>query len=437
VPDKSVEPLSLTDRAIVAGRATLAGKRRWGQFLPFVGPALIASVAYIDPGNFATNIEAGAKYNYDLLWVVVLANIVAMLFQALSARIGIVTGRNLAELCRLHFPRPIVWAMWIGSEIAAMATDLAEFLGGAIGVALLFGAPLLVGMVVTAIATYAILLLQRRGFRPIELLIGGLVGVIGTSYLVELIIAPPDWSAVAFHAVVPRLAGSDAILLAVGIVGATVMPHAIYLHSGLTQDRIVPRNDAERRRLIRYSNREVVFALGLAGLINMAMLAMAARVFHDGVHNDVAQIETAYRTLIPLLGIGAASVFLASLIASGLSSSAVGTMAGQLIMQGFVGFRIPLWLRRVVTMVPAFVVVALGVNATAALVISQVVLSIALPMPMLALLLLTRRRDVMGGFANGPVVVTAAAAATGIVIVLNALLILQIVDVPLPFLGGG
>src|SRR6202047_964644 len=297
------------------GRTGLSG------VLPFVGPAVVVSVAYMDPGNFATNIQAGAKYGYALLWVVLLANLVAMLFQALSAKLGIVTGRNLAELCRELFPRPMVWAMWVVSEIGAMATDLAEFLGGAIGLSLLLGMPLLTGMVITGIATYAILTLQRGGFRPIELLIGGLVGVIGASYLVELLIAPPDWSAAAFHAVVPHLDDGEAVLLAVGIVGATVMPHAIYLHSGLTQDRVLPRTEGERRRLLRFSNREVVLALGLAGLVNMAMVAMAASVFHDGVHDDVAEIGTAYRTLIPILGSGAAGVFLVSLLASGLSRS--------------------------------------------------------------------------------------------------------------------
>src|SRR5258708_24524331 len=316
---------TLTDRAILAGSEALAGRRRGlRSLMPFAGPAVIASVAYMDPGNFATNIQAGAKYNYDLLWVVVLASIIAMFFQALSAKIGIATGRNLAELSREHFPRPIVWGMWVASEIAAMATDLAEFLGCAIGFSLLVGMPLLAGMVVTGIATFGILTLQQRGFRPLELLIGGLVAVIGASYLIELLIVPPDWAAIGLHAVVPRLAGVDALTLAVGIFGATVMPHAISLHSGLTQDRIVPRTDGERRKLIRFSNREVVLALGLAGLVNMAMLTMAAAVFHDGVHDDIASIETAYLTLIPLMGIGAAAVFLTPPIASGPSSSAVG-----------------------------------------------------------------------------------------------------------------
>src|SRR5256714_6149060 len=426
---------TLTDRTILAGSEALAGRRRGlRSLLPFAGPAVIASVAYMDPGNFATNIQAGAKYNYNLLWVVVLANVIAMIFQALSAKLGIVTGRNLAELCREHFPRPMVWGMWVGSEPAAMAPGLAEFLGAAIGLSLLLGMPLLTGMMIAGIATYAILILQRGGFRPIELLIGGLVGVIGASYLVELLIAPPDWSAVAFHAVVPRLDGSEAVLLAVGIVGATVMPHAIYLHSGLTQDRVLPRTDGERRRPLKFSNREVVLALGLAGLVNMAMVAMAASVFHHG-HEDIAQIDTAYRTLIPVLGSGAAAVFLVSLIASGLSSSAVGTMAGQVIMQGFVGFRIPLWLRRLVTMAPSFAVVALGVDGTQALVLSQVVLSLILPVPMIALLVLTRRREVMGPYANGRLTMVTAIAAATVVLVLNLLLVLQLPGVPLPVLG--
>jgi manganese transport protein len=287
-------------------------------------------------------------------------------------------------------------------------------------------------MVITGIGIYAMLTLQRGGFRPMELLIGGLVGVIGASYLVELIVAPPDWSAVMFHTVVPRLDDGDAMLLAVGIIGATVMPHAIYVHSGFTQDRIVPRTGRERRRLLRFSNREVVLALSLAGLVNMAMVAMAASVFHDGVHDDVAQIDTAYRTLIPILGSGAAGVFLVSLIASGLSSSAVGTIAGQLIMQGFTKYRIPLWLRRLVTMAPAFAVVALGIDATRALILSQVVLSLVLPVPMIALLVLTRHRDVMGPCTSGSLTMAAAALAAAIVLALNLLLVLQTVGVPLP-----
>jgi manganese transport protein len=423
---------SLSARTVAAGRAVLAGERRGLRAsLAFAGPAVVASIAYMDPGNFATNIQAGAKYGYGLLWVVLLANLIAMLFQALSAKLGIVTGRNLAEMCREQFPRPVVLAMWVVSEIAAMATDLAEFLGGAIGLSLLFQMPLIVGMGVTAIITYVLLLFDRYGFRPLELIIGGMVGLIALCYLIEMFVAPVDWRAAGMHTFVPQLADAQALLLAVGIIGATVMPHAVYLHSGLTQARMPVRNDTERRHVLGYSNREVIIALVVAGLVNMAMVMMASAAFHAG-HPEVAEIETAYHTLTPLLGVGAAGVFLLSLIASGVSSSTVGTMAGQMIMQSFVGFRIPIWLRRVVTMVPAFAVVATGVNATNALVFSQVVLSIALPLPMISLLLFTRRPDIMGAFANGRLTQLAAAIGAAVVLLLNAFLILQVCGVPFP-----
>ena len=420
-----VQRTTLSDRTVAAGREALAGRRRGMRgFLPFAGPAVIASIAYMDPGNFATNIQGGAQFGYLLLWVVLLANLVAMLFQSLSAKLGIVTGESLAQLCRRHFPRPVVLAMWVASELAAMATDLAESLGAAIGLSLLFGMPLLTGLLITFALTYAMLLLQGRGFRPIEMLIAAFIGVIAVSYLIELFVAPPDWHAFAYHAVVPGLAGPDSVMLAVGIIGATVMPHAIYLHSSLTQGRMPTRTDAERRRVIGYSNREVLVALGIAGLVNMAMLAMAARVFHPG-HAEVASIETAYHTLVPLLGIGAAAVFMASLLASGLSSSVVGTMAGQTIMQDFVGFRIPLWVRRLATMIPAVIVVGIGVDSTRALVLSQVMLSLALPVPMVALLVLSGRRDVMGAFANRRFVQVLAVTAAVLVLALNLLLLLQ------------
>jgi len=429
---------SLTDRTVAAAQDVLAGRRSGiAARLAFVGPAVIASIAYMDPGNFATNIQAGAKYGYALLWVVVMANLIAMLFQALSAKLGIVTGRNLAELCREQFPQPVVWAMWGVSEVAAMATDLAEFLGGAIGLALLLRMPLLAGMAVTAVVTYAILMFEGSGFRPVELIIGGLVGVIGLCYLAEMLIAPVDWGAAAYHTLVPEIADREALLLAVGIIGATVMPHAIFLHSGLTQARTPVGMDgaegaeAARRQVLRFSNQEVVIALAVAGMVNMAMVMMASSAFHAG-HGDVAEIETAYHTLTPLLGGAAAGVFLLSLIASGISSSAVGTMAGQMIMQGFLGFRIPLAVRRLVTMLPAFVVVGLGANGTAALVISQVVLSIALPLPMIALLMFTRRPDLMGAFANGRATQAAAIAGTAIVLALNLFLILQSIGVAIP-----
>ena len=429
------QSLSLSDRTVIAGREALAGRRRGLRgFLPFAGPAVIASIAYMDPGNFATNIQGGAEFGYLLLWVVLLANLVAMLFQALSAKLGIVTGQSLAQLCRAHFPRPLVYAMWVASEVAAMATDLAESLGAAIGLSLLFGLPLLTGLLITFALTYGMLLLQGRGFRPIEMLIAAFIGVIAVSYLIELVVAPPDWRLFAFHAVVPHLAGPDSLVLAVGIIGATVMPHAIYLHSSLTQGRMPARTDAERRRVIGYSNREVLFALGVAGLVNMAMLAMAASVFHQD-HADVASIETAYHTLVPLLGIGAAAVFMASLLSSGLSSSVVGTMAGQTIMQDFVGFRIPLSVRRLATMIPAVIVVGIGVDSTQALVLSQVVLSLVLPVPMIALLVLSGRRDVMGSFVSSRFTRVSAVAAALVVLTLNLVLLLQTVGVTVSLPG--
>jgi manganese transport protein len=425
---------SLTARSIAAAREVLAGRRNGlAARLAFVGPAVVASIAYVDPGNFAINIQAGARYGYDLLWVVFTANLIAMLFHALSAKLGIVTGRNLAEMCRDRFPPAVVWAMLIVSELAAMATDLAEFLGGAIGLALLFHMPLLAGMAVTAVVSYGILMFERSGFRPIELIVSVLVGVIALCYLLEMLIAPVDWGAAAFHAVTPQIADSGALVLAVGIIGATVMPHAVYLHSALTQARTPPRSVGETFQVLQFSNQEVVVALAVAGLVNMAMVMMASAAFHAG-HHDVSEIETAYQTLTPLLGGAAAGLFLLSLIASGISSSTVGTMAGQMIMQGFVGFRIPVWVRRLVTMAPAFVVVALGVNATKALVFSQVVLSIALPLPMVALLMFTRRSDIMGPFANGPMTNLAALAGAIVVLTLNGILVLQTLGVPLPWL---
>ena len=424
VRDKTA-PATVTGRTALAIREVLEGRRRGAAMvLPFAGPAVVVSVAYMDPGNFATNIQAGARYGYALLWVVLLANVVAMLFQALSARLGIVTGRNLAELCRDNFPAPLVYAMWAVSEIAAMATDLAEFLGGAIGLALLFHMPLLAGMIGTAIVTYGLLLFEKAGFRPLELAIGALVGIIGLSYLAELFITPVAWPSVFGHLFTPQLPDADAVTIAVGIIGATVMPHALFLHSGLTQNRTVARNEGERVKLLRFSNIEVVIALSIAGLINMAMVIMASGAFHAG-HPEVAEIETAYHTLAPLLGIGAAGIFLLSLIASGISSSVVGTMAGQMIMQGFVGFQIPLWLRRLITMLPSFVVVALGVNATHALVLSQVVLSFALPVPMAALVWFTCREKVMGRYRNGPLMIVAACASAVAVLALNVVLLLQ------------
>ena len=427
----AVVPQTLTEQTCFRISEALAGRRRGPRvMLSFVGPAVVASIAYMDPGNFATNIQAGAGYGYSLLWVVAVANIVAMLFQAMSAKLGLVTGRNLAELCRESLPRRYVYAMWGLSEIAAMATDLAEFVGGAIGVSLLLHLPMMASMLVTGAVTYGLLQFERKGFRPLELVIAALVGVIGLSYLAELLIAPVHWPSVFLHTFKPSIPDSNALTISVGIIGATVMPHVLFLHSGLTQNRVTPRNEHERVKLLKFSNIEVVLALGVAGLINMAMVIMASSAFHQG-HSDIASIETAWHTLTPLLGGAAAGLFLAALIASGISSSVVGTMAGQMIMQGFVGFRIPVGVRRLVTMVPAFAVVAWGVDATRALVLSQVVLSIALPVPMIALLWFTSRRDLMGVYRNSLLTNVAAVVGTVAVLVLNGVLLVQTAGVSL------
>jgi manganese transport protein len=408
----------------IAARDLLPGRRAGARgLLRFAGPAVMASVGYMDPGNFATNIQAGSTYGYQLLWVVLAANLIAMLFQGMSAKLGIVTGRSLAELCRDQFPQRVAIGMWIASEIAAMATDVAEFLGGALGISLLLHVSLLFGLTATGVITLAILQLDKNGFRPLEVTIAILVGVIGCSYLYELLIAPQDWHAALFHTVVPELQDRPALTLAVGIIGATIMPHTLYLHSALTQNRTPARNDRERRGLLRFSNREVVIALGFAGLVNIAMVMMSTSAFSK-TSPGVADISVAYHSLVPALGAGAAFVFLVALIASGISSSVVGTMAGQSIMQGFVGFSIPVWVRRLVTMVPAFVL-ALSCNVTTAMILSQVVLSFVLPLPMIALVVLSARKGVMGSFESGRGLSMAAAAATVMIVLLNGVLIWQ------------
>ncbi len=411
-------------KAVKAGRLVLDGKRK-GLFaiLPFLGPALIASVAYVDPGNYATNIQSGSEFGYRLLWVVVLANLMAMMIQTLSAKLGIATGRNLPELCRAFYPKWLTYTLWGVSEVAAMATDLAEFLGASLAINLLMHIPMLIATLVTGVLTYAMLLLERFGFRPLEIFIGSLVGVIAISYLLETFISRPNWGLVASHAVTPWVGGSNSMFLVVGIIGATIMPHAVYLHSGLTQNRIQPRNKAEAKKVYRFERFDVVIAMTLAGLVNLAMMYMAASAFHGTGHTDIASISTAYRTLTPLLGPAAAAVFLVSLLASGLSSSAVGTMAGQMIMQGFVGFRIPVWVRRVVTMLPAVAVVAIGLDATQMLVLSQVVLSIALPAPVIALVYFTSRKSLMGELVNRWWVTVVATLIAFVIVFLNVYLI--------------
>jgi manganese transport protein len=380
-------------------------------------------VAYIDPGNYATNIQGGSAFGYNLLWVIALANLMAMLLQTMSAKLGLATGHNLAEMCRKQFRPPVVYTMWIVSEVAAMATDLAEFLGASIALNLLFGIPLLYATLITGVVTYLILLLEQRGFRPLEAVITALVGVIAVCYVIETFFSRPDWGQVGFHTVVPWLGSSQSVLFAVGIIGATVMPHVIYLHSSLTQRRVIPRSEQEARRIFRWSIPDVVIAMGLAGLVNMAMLYMAAATFHAHGRSDIADINTAYQTLTPLLGGAASFVFAISLLASGLSSSTVGTMAGQVIMQGFVGFTIPVWIRRLVTMLHAVLVAAIGLNPTNTLVISQVVLSFALPLPVITLIMFTRRRDLMGTLVNKPLTTWAAIACSVVILSLNVWLL--------------
>lgn len=400
------------------------GRRGPRLLLPFAGPAVVVSVAYMDPGNLATNLQAGAGYGYALLWAVLFANFAAMLFQAVSARLGVATGVSLARLCARRLPLPVVLAMWAVSEIAAMATDLAEFLGGAIGFSLLAHLPLLVGMTITAVLTWALLSLQRRGFRPLELAIGALVGLIAVAYIAQLAFVSVPWRSVLRGAVVPTVPDREALLVCAGIVGATIMPHALFLHSGLMGERVKPHSEQARARLVRYSNAEVIIALTVAGMVNMAMVIMACGAFHQG-HREVTEIGAAYHTLTPLLGSMAAGLFLTSLMASGISSSVVGTMAGQMIMQDFLGVSLPLWVRRVVTMAPSFIVVAFGLGATRALVLSQVVLSFAVPVPMLALIAFASSPQIMGEHRLGVSMRTLAVVAVVVVLAMNALLLAQ------------
>ncbi|OGG16567.1 divalent metal cation transporter [Candidatus Gottesmanbacteria bacterium RIFCSPHIGHO2_02_FULL_39_11] len=393
--------------------------------VPFLGPAFIASVAYIDPGNFATNIQSGSMFGYKLIWVVVMANLMAMLFQMLSAKLGLATGYNLAELSRMHFKKPVVIGMWLSAEIAAMATDLAELLGSAIAIHLLFGIPLVYGALITGLIVFAVLTLDNYGYRPLEIVIAGLVGVIAVCYVVETFLSQPDWKEVGYHAVVPWLGGSQSIFLAVGIIGATVMPHVLYLHSSLTQSRVIPKNNLEKRRLFHLTLPDVVIAMGLAGLINISMLYMAAATFNAHGKTDIADIYTAYKTLTPLFGNAASTIFAISLLVSGISSSVVGTMSGQVIMQGFVGFKIPIFIRRLATMVPTFIIIFLGINSTHALVLSQVILSMVLPIPIITLIYLTRRHDVMGILTNKSATTYLAIIFGSVIVLLNLWLIAE------------
>ena len=411
-------------RVLAAAQGSLTGERRGLRGLwPFLGPAFIAAVAYVDPGNYATNMAAGAKFGYLLLWVVLAANLMAMLVQSMSAKLGIATRMNLPEVCRARFSRRTNIVLWIQAEVIAMATDIAEFVGAAIGLDLLFDIGLFPAALLTGVAALLILALQARGFRRLEAVIAGLIGVIVGAFAVQVVLAEPSPSGIA-SGFVPGFSGTESVLLAVGIIGATVMPHVIYLHSALTQHRVVGATEAEKRRIFRFELVDVVIAMSIAGLINMSMLVIAASTFHERglleVGDDLAEV---YQGLGTYLSPNADVLFGVALLASGLSSSSVGTMAGQVVMQGFVGRRIPLFVRRVVTMLPALVVVAIGVDPSRALVISQVVLSFGIPFALIPLVLFCRDRDLMGSLVNRRVTTIAGVVVASVVIGLNAFLL--------------
>ena len=401
---------------------TIRSRGRVRAGLALLGPAFVAAVAYVDPGNFATNISAGAKYGYLLLWVILAANLMAMLIQYLSAKIGIATGRNLPELCREHFPKRVAFGLWVQAELIAMATDLAEFIGAAVALNLLFGVPLFTAGLMTAVVAFGILALQSHGYRRFETVIVGLLGVILLGFLYETLRVGGDPGAVA-GGFVPGFADSESVLLATGILGATVMPHVIYLHSALTQDRVKARDDGERRLLLRFVKLDVGIAMGIAGIVNMSMLAVAAGLFHGVL--DVDTLEGAHAGFEQLLGPGAAIAFGLALLASGLSSSSVGTFAGQVVMQGFIKRSIPLLVRRLVTMTPALIVLGIGLDPTRALVISQVVLSFGIPFALVPLVMLSRRRDIVGTLVNARRTTIAAGAVASLIIALNMFLLFQ------------
>ena len=402
----------------------LLAKGRLRATLSMLGPAFVASIAYVDPGNFATNLQGGAKFGYLLLWVVLLANLIAMLIQYLSAKLGIVTDQNLPEVVRERFPRPVTWAMWVQAEIMAMSTDIAEFLGAALGLNLLFGVPLLPAGLLTGVIAFAILELQTRGFRRFELAITALLGIIFLGFLYETLKIGPSAHA-SLRGLIPGLSGTGALYLAVGIIGATVMPHVIYLHSALTQGRTPVRNDHERARVLRFERLDVIIALGLAGIVNMAMLAVAAKLFHTAGLSGLSTIPQAHMEFGRLVGGGAALAFAVALFASGASSSSVGTYAGQVVMAGFINVRIPVMVRRALTMIPALVILALGMNPTDALVLSQVVLSFGIPLAVIPLVMLTSRPEVMGAHVNRRVTTVLAWGCAILITALNLFLLYQ------------
>jgi manganese transport protein len=417
-PTQAPSPLAPSDLS------RLRDKGRLRTVIALLGPAFVAAVAYVDPGNFATNVSAGAKYGFLLVWVVIAANLMAMLVQYLSAKVGVVTGRSLPELCRERFPRPVTWGLWVQAEVIAIATDLAEFVGAAVALNLLFGVPPFVAGLMTAAVAFGVLALQTRGYRRFEVAIGALLGIVLLGFVYDLLQVDVDGGAFA-AGLVPGFDGTDSVLLAVGILGATVMPHVVYLHSALTQNRVKPQSDDERRSLMRYQRLDVVIALGIAGVINLTMLVVAAALFHSSGLTGVETLEGAHSGLATLVGGGAALAFAVALLASGLSSSSVGTYAGQVVMQGFIARRIPLFLRRAITMAPALVVLALGLDPTHTLVLSQVVLSFGIPFALVPMILLTSRRDVMGALVNRRATTVVASLVAAVIIALNLFLIQQ------------
>jgi manganese transport protein len=414
-------------RVLEAAEESLAGRRRGVRGLsPFLGPAFIACVAYVDPGNFATNMAAGAGYGYLLLWVVLMANLMAMLVQAMSAKLGIATRKNLPEVCRERFPQPVSILLWLQAEVIAMATDLAEFMGAAIGLDLLFHIALFPAALLTGVAAFAILALQAKGFRRLESVIAALIGVIVAAFALQVVMAEPDSSGVARGLLVPGFDDTESILLAVGILGATVMPHVIYLHSALTQHRLVGVTEEAKRRIFRFELVDVLIAMSLAGVINMCMLVTAASVFHSRGLTEVGDdLTDVYDSLGIYLGDTSSVLFGIALLASGLSSSSVGTLAGQVVMQGFINRRIPLFLRRLVTMIPALVLIAAGADPSKALVISQVVLSFGIPFALVPLILFCRNRDLMGGLVNRRSTTALAVVVSSVIISLNLFLLEQ------------
>jgi len=410
------QPEPLSPLRLLRARGPVRGK------LALLGPAFVAAVAYIDPGNFATNITAGARYGYLLVWVIVAANLIAMLVQYLSAKIGIASERNLPELCRDTMPRPVSFGLWVQAEAIAVATDLAEFVGAAIALNLLFGVPLFTAGLMTAVVAFAILALQSRGYRRFELAIAAMLGLVLLGFLYDFVQIGVEVSGFA-AGLIPTFSGTDSVLLAVGILGATVMPHVVYLHSALTQSRVEARDESEKRELLRFGRADVMIAMGLAGVINMAMLVVAAGLFFNTGRTGIDSIEGAHAGLETLVGGGAALAFAVALLSSGLSSSSVGTYSGQVVMQGFIRRRIPLFLRRGLTMLPALVVLALGLDPTSTLVISQVVLSFGIPFALVPVILLTRRRDLMGGLVNRRATTAVASLVAGVIIALNGLLL--------------